>query len=81
MIEVREAATPLINQRYTGNPAGAIYGFEQSMDNAYMNRIENRTPIRGSIWPARGQTREAGTTGVLRAGERAFEQIMEDWAG
>jgi prolycopene isomerase len=36
MIEVKEAATPLTNWRYTRNPEGAIYGFEQSMDNAYM---------------------------------------------
>ena len=47
MIEVKEAATPLTNWRYTGNTEGAIYGFEQSMDNAFMNRISNRTPIPG----------------------------------
>ena len=81
MIEVREAATPLTNQRYTGNPAGAIYGFEQSMDNAFMNRIENRTPIRGLYLAGAWTNPGGGYTGVLRAGERAFEQIMEDWAG
>jgi phytoene dehydrogenase-like protein len=47
MIEVKEAGTPLTNRRFTGNTDGAIYGFEQSMDNAYMNRIENRTPVKG----------------------------------
>ena len=81
VIEVREAATPLTNQRYTGNPAGAIYGFEQSMDNAFMNRIENRTPIRGLYLAGAWTNPGGGYTGVLRAGERAFEQIMEDWAG
>jgi len=30
MIEVKEAATPLTNRRFTGNTDGAIYGFEQS---------------------------------------------------
>lgn len=79
MIEVREAATPLTNWRFTGNPEGAIYGFEQSMDNAYINRIENRTPIKGlylsSAWGFPG----GGYAGVLRAGETTFQNMMEDW--
>ena len=81
MIEVKEAATPLTNWRYTRNPEGAIYGFEQSMNNAYMNRIENRAPVKGlylaSAWGSPG----GGFTGVLRGGESAFEKIMEDWGG
>ncbi|MBW1786690.1 MAG: NAD(P)/FAD-dependent oxidoreductase, partial [Deltaproteobacteria bacterium] len=81
MIEVREAATPLTNRRYTRNPEGAIYGFEQSMDNAFMNRIENRTPIKGlylaSAWGSPG----GGFTGVFRGGELAFQEMMEDWGG
>jgi phytoene dehydrogenase-like protein len=79
MIEVREAATPLTNRRFTGNPEGAIYGFEQSLDNAFMNRIENRTPIKGlylsSAWGFPG----GGYAGVLRAGETTFQNMMEDW--
>ncbi len=47
MIDVMEAATPLTNIRYTDNPEGAIYGYEQSMDNAYMTRLEQRTPFKG----------------------------------
>ena len=31
MIEVKDAATPLTNLRYTNNPEGAIYGYEQSL--------------------------------------------------
>jgi prolycopene isomerase len=81
MIEIREAATPLTNWRFTGNPEGAIYGFEQSLDNAFMKRIENRTPIKGlylsSAWGFPG----GGYAGVLRAGETTFQMIMEDWGG
>ena len=47
MIEVKETATALTNWLFIGNPRGVIYGFEQSMDNANMNRIDNRTPIKG----------------------------------
>ena len=80
MIEVKEAATPLTNWRFTRNPAGAIYGFDQSMDNAFMNRIENRTPVKGLYLASAWGNPGGGFGGVLRAGEQAFEQIMEDWA-
>ncbi|UCF84825.1 MAG: NAD(P)/FAD-dependent oxidoreductase [Desulfobacteraceae bacterium] len=79
MIEVKEAATPLTNWRYTRNPEGAIYGFEQSMDNAYMKRIENRTPVNGLYLASAWGNPGGGFTGALRGGESAFEKIMEDW--
>lgn len=68
MIEVREAATPLTNWRYTGNTEGAIYGFEQSMQNAYMNRISNRTPIKGLYLNGAWGNPGGGYAGVLRSG-------------
>jgi prolycopene isomerase len=81
MIEVKEAATPLTNWHYTGNTAGAIYGFEQSMDNAYMNRIKSKTPINGlylaSAWGDPG----GGYAGVYRGGQSAFLALMKDWGG
>ena len=81
MIAVREAATPLTNWFYTGNTDGAIYGFEQSLDNAFINRIHNRTPIKGlylaSAWGRPG----GGYSGVLRGGEMAFENMLADWGG
>ena len=80
MIEVREAATPLTNWQFTRNPQGAIYGFEQSMDNSYMNRINNRTPIKGLYLASAWGNPGGGFGGVLRAGELAFQQIMEDWS-
>lgn len=49
MIEVKEAATLLTNWRYTRNLEGAIYGFEQSMDNSFMKRIDNRTPYQRAL--------------------------------
>ena len=80
MIEVREAATPLTNRRFTGNPEGAIYGFEQSLDNAFMNRIENRTPVKGLYLAGAWSNPGGGFAGALRSGELAFEGIMADWA-
>ncbi len=79
MIEVQEAATPLTNWRYTGNTEGAIYGFEQSMENAYMNRISNRTPIEGLYLAGSWGNPGGGYAGVLRSGQMTFEMMMRDW--
>ena len=79
MIAVKESATPLTNWRYTGNTEGAIYGFEQSMDNAYMNRIQNRTPVKGLYLASAWGNPGGGYGGVFRAGQSAFQAMMEDW--
>lgn len=79
MIEVKEAGTPLTNRRFTGNTDGAIYGFEQSMDNAYMNRIENRTPVKGLYLASAWGNPGGGYVGVFRGGQSAFQAMMEDW--
>ena len=79
MIAVREAATPLTNWRYTGNTRGAIYGFEQSMDNAYMNRIDNRTPVRGLYLTGAWGNPGGGFEGALRSGAKTFALLLDDW--
>jgi len=80
MIEVMEAATPLTNISYTGNPEGAIYGYEQSMDNAYMTRLEQRTPFKGlylaSAWTKPG----GGYQPCLGSGADAFKALVKDLA-
>jgi prolycopene isomerase len=50
------------------------------MDNAYMNRIKNRTPVEGLYLASAWGNPGGGFTGVLRGGESAFEKIMEDWS-
>lgn len=80
MIEVREAATPLTNWRYTGNTHGAIYGFEQSMENAFMNRIDNRTPIPGLYLAGAWGNPGGGFAGALRSGQMTFEQLCKHCA-
>jgi phytoene dehydrogenase-like protein len=81
MIEVKEAATPLTNLHYTRNPEGAIYGYEQSLDNSFMNRIKNTTPFRGlylaSAWGGAG----GGYQPCLESGLKAFKAVIEGWGG
>jgi prolycopene isomerase len=79
MIAVRDAATPLTNWRFTGNTEGAIYGYEQSIQNAFMNRIDNQTPIEGLYLAGAWGEPGGGITGVLRSGRLTFEQMMHTW--
>jgi len=79
-IEVKVAATPLTNWRYTGNTDGAIYGFAQDMNNTFINRIENRTPVRGLYLTGAWGSPGGGYRGVLWSGENTFRDMMEDWA-
>ena len=81
MIEVKDSATPLTNWYFTRNTEGAIYGFEQAMNNAYMNRIDNRSPIKGLYLASAWGNPGGGYTGVLRSGQITFGKMMEDWGG
>ena len=68
MIEVMDAATPLTNMRYTKNPEAAVLGYEHSMDNYWISRNKNSTPIKGlylaSAWGSPG----GGINPVMRGG-------------
>lgn len=81
MIEVREASTPLTNWRYTGNTNGAVYGFEWSMLNSGMFRIDNRTPINGLYLAGAWGSPGGGYTSVLASGQVTFMKMLEDWSG
>jgi prolycopene isomerase len=81
MIEVKESATPLTNWRFTRNPEGAIYGFEQAMNNSYMNRIDNRTPVKGLYLAGAWAKPGGGYTAVMSSGRTAFAMLMEDMKG
>ena len=40
-----EVGTPLTNVRYSRNPGGSIYGSEQTVENMYLGRLRERTPV------------------------------------
>jgi prolycopene isomerase len=79
MIEVKESATPLTNWYFTRNPEGAIYGFDQTVDNAFMNRLDCRTPVKGLYLASAWGNPGGGYGGVLSGGERAFKTMVGDW--
>src|SRR4030042_84121 len=52
-IEVLEVATPLTNVRFTGHPRGAVYGWDQTVDNSGQRRFPPTTPIKNPFFPGR----------------------------
>ncbi len=79
MIDVMDAATPLTNVRYTRNPEGAILGYEYSLDNCFINRIKNQTPIKGLYLASAWGNPGGGFMTVMRSGRSTFKTLMEDW--
>lgn len=79
MIEVKEAATPLTNLRYTKNPNGAIYGYEQSLANSYMTRLGNTTPFKGLYLASAWSDPGGGYQPCLESGLKAFRALIKDW--
>lgn len=79
-IEVQEIGTPLTNLRYTGNDRGAIYGWDQTVDNSGDRRIGHATPVR-NLYLAGAWTRPGhGYGAVIQSGLESFGEIVRDWA-
>lgn len=78
-IEVKEIGTPLTNMRYTSNYRGAIYGFDQTLDNSGNTRLGHSTPVKNlylsGAWTKPGH----GYGGVLYSGLECFGEIMKNW--
>lgn len=78
-IEVKEIATPLTNVRYTGNYRGAIYGWDQTLDNSEPRHLPHKTPIK-NLYLAGAWTRPGGGySAVLSSGLQCFAEIMAEW--
>jgi phytoene dehydrogenase-like protein len=80
MIEVMEAATPLTNLRYTQNPQGAIYGYEQSLENSYMTRLDNKSPLKGLYFASAWTNPGGGYEPCLESGARAYKALVRELA-
>ncbi|MGZ5468010.1 MAG: phytoene desaturase family protein, partial [Candidatus Aminicenantales bacterium] len=80
-IEVKEVATPLTNLRFTSNPRGAIYGWDQTVDNSGQRRFPQKTPIKNlylsGAWTFPGH----GYGACIPSGLACFAEVMKDWKG
>jgi phytoene dehydrogenase-like protein len=78
-IEVKEIGTPLTNVRYTSNYRGAIYGWDQTLDNSMPRRLPQKTPIR-NLYLAGAWTQPGHGYGtVISSGLQCFGEIMDEW--
>jgi len=78
-IEVKEIGTPLTNVRFTGNYRGAIYGWDQTLDNSGESRLPHTTPIK-SLYLSGAWTKPGhGYGGVIWSGLECFGEIMQKW--
>ncbi|MBN1464985.1 NAD(P)/FAD-dependent oxidoreductase [candidate division KSB1 bacterium] len=78
-IEVKEIGTPLTNVRYTSNYRGAIYGWDQTVNNSGPNRLSHQTPVK-NLYLAGAWTKPGhGYGGVLSSGLECFAEIMQQW--
>ena len=78
-IEVKEIGTPLTNLRYTGNYRGAIYGWDQTVNNSGGTRVGHKTPIRNLYLAGAWSKPGHGYGGVLASGLECFGEIMQAW--
>ena len=78
-IEVKEVATPLTNLRFTSNPRGAIYGWDQTVDNSGQRRFPQKTQIKNlylsGAWTFPGH----GYGACIPSGLACFSTVMADW--
>jgi all-trans-retinol 13,14-reductase len=78
-IEVKENGTPLTNVRYTSNYRGAIYGWDQTLDNSMPRRIGHATPMKNLYLAGAWTTPGGGYSGVIPSGLQCFAEIMQSW--
>lgn len=78
-IEVKEIGTPLTNMRYTGHPRGAIYGWDQTLNNSGGSRVGNSTPIENLFLAGAWSFPGHGYGGVINSGLLCFSEIVRGW--
>ena len=78
-IEVKDIATPLTNVRYTSNYRGAIYGWDQTVNNSGGSRIGHKTPIKNLYLAGAWSKMGHGYGAVIGSGLECFGEIMQQW--
>ncbi len=78
-IEVMEIGTPLTYIRYTGNYRGAIYGWDQTLNNSGNSRVGHKTPIKNLYLAGAWSKPGHGYGAVIPSGLECFAEIMKGW--
>jgi all-trans-retinol 13,14-reductase len=78
-IEVKEVGTPLTNVRYTGHHRGAIYGWDQTVNNSGSARVGHSTPIKRLFLVGAWSRPGHGYGAVIPSGLECFGEIIKEW--
>jgi len=78
-IEVKEIGTPLTNICFTKNYRGAIYGWDQTLDNSTPRRLPHKTPIKNLYLSGAWTNPGGGYSAVIGSGLECFREIMKKW--
>ena len=79
-IAVKEVGTPLTNIRYTGSYRGAVYGWDQTVDNSGGTRVGHSTPIKNLYLAGAWSMPGHGFGAVLYSGLSCFGEIARSWS-
>ncbi|MBK8618231.1 MAG: NAD(P)/FAD-dependent oxidoreductase [Anaerolineales bacterium] len=74
-IKYIEVGTPITNWRYSRNVGGAIYGTEQTVDNAYSARLNAKTPIQ-NLFLTGAWTFGGGMSAALLSGRDTSRMVI-----
>lgn len=78
-IQVKEIGTPLTNRRYTGHPRGAIYGWDQTVNNSGNTRAGHTTPVKNLYLAGAWSRPGHGYGAVIPSGVECFAEIVKNW--
>jgi prolycopene isomerase len=78
-IEVKEIGTPLTNIRYTGTHRGAIYGWDQTVNNSGSMRVGHATPVKNLFLAGAWTKPGHGYGAVIPSGLECFAEIVKNW--
>ena len=78
-IDIIEIGTPLTNVRYTSNTRGAIYGWDQTLENSGNRRVDHRTPIKNLYLSGAWTFPGGGYGACIPSGLICFSKVIEDW--
>ena len=74
-IKVKEVATPITMERYTGNSNGSVYGWNKRLITEEMRFMNPTTPIRNLLLSSHWTKMGGGIGGVLLASDRVYNLL------
>jgi prolycopene isomerase len=76
-IEIKDIATPLTMEKYTGCYKGAIYGWEENLSQSGIKRMNFVTPIKNLYLVGAWTQPGGGLAGVMQSGEKVAEYLLK----